>query len=176
MQPRQLAQRPRILAVLMCALALMLLASCSTTPAASSASAASSPSLASSSSQQPSPTEAATPSPSESQAEVGLSGTWSGTWKIDAPYSGSGGWTMKITQNGNKFHGTVDLTKTDCSDGTVDGNVDGSTLSFGWIVTPQPIHFEGQVNGTSMSGTWSAKACSDSKISLTGTWKGTKQH
>ena len=153
------------------------MASCSTAPAASSASVASSPSVAPSAFQQPSPTEAATPSPpSESQAEVGLTGTWSGTWKIDPPYSGTGGWTMKVKQTGNKFSGTVDLTKTDCSDGTVDGNVDGSTLSFGWIVTPQPIHFEGQVNGTSMSGTWSAKACSDSKISLTGTWKGTKQH
>jgi hypothetical protein len=175
MHPQKLAQQSFRMAALFCA-AVIVLGGCTTAAATPSTGAPSAVATASEvASQQPIPTPTATATTAESAAESGISGTWSGTWTIDPPYSGTGGWSMTVEQTGNKFSGTVNLSHTDCSDGTVDGTVDGSKISIGFVVTPQPIQFEGNVNGTKMSGTWSSKACSDPKISLTGTWKGSKQ-
>jgi hypothetical protein len=82
---------------------------------------------------------------------------------------------MDLVQSGDSFSGFVEITNTDCSNGPVEGTLDGSRLDFGWILTPEPVQFEGTVSGSSMSGTWAALACSDSSISLTGTWEATKQ-
>ena len=115
-----------------------------------------------------------TASPSPSHEESGLSGTWDGTWAIDG-YDTVGGFTMELVQSGDSFSGPVDITNTDCSNGTVEGIIDGPSISFGWVLTPQPVQFTGTLSGASMSGTWSAIACSDSTISLTGTWEATKR-
>ena len=139
-------------------------------PAASTIGSTSASSIPSTATPSPSP-EAPSPTPEE----AGLTGNWSGTWTIDAPYNTSGDWKMEIVQSGGAFSGTVELTNTDCSDGTVQGTVDGSNVNFGWITSTQPIQFAGTLNGTSMSGTWSAYACSDATTALTGTWEGTKQ-
>jgi hypothetical protein len=82
---------------------------------------------------------------------------------------------MALVQTGSSFNGTVEITNTDCSNGSVNGTVDGTSITFGWVLTPQPVQFTGTLNGTSMSGTWAANACSDATISLTGTWEATKQ-
>ena len=124
--------------------------------------------------------------PSESEEEpsasapppvaAGVTGTWDGTWQIDPPYADViGEFTMELVQSGDSFSGPVEITNTDCGNGTVDGTVQGSSVTFGWATTLQPIQFAGSLNGTSMSGTWSALACSDPSISLTGTWEATKQ-
>jgi hypothetical protein len=114
--------------------------------------------------------------PSPSQEESGLTGTWDGTWEIDPPYETVvGGFTMELVQTGDSFSGPVEITNTDCSNGTVEGTLDGSTLTFGWVITPQPVQFTGSLDGSSMSGTWSANACSDASIALTGTWEATKR-
>ena len=112
-------------------------------------------------------------SPSPSQAESGLTGTWDGTWVIDG-YGNTGNFTMELVQSGESFSGTVEITNTDCSNGTVNGTVDGTNVTFGWVLTPQPVQF-GSLRGTSMSGTWAALACSNPEISLTGTWEATKR-
>jgi hypothetical protein len=154
------------------ALAFAILAGCS--PAA--------PPAGSAGSNAPNPTAGAvTPSPSveppsPSQEELGLAGTWDGTWEIDPPYSTVvGGFTMELVQSDDSFSGPVEITNTDCSNGTVQGTLDGSTLTFGWVITPEPVQFTGTLDGSSMSGTWSANACSDASISLTGTWEATKR-
>jgi hypothetical protein len=82
---------------------------------------------------------------------------------------------MELVQTGDSFSGPVEITNTDCSNGTVDGTVDGTSVTFGWVLTPQPVQFSGVLDGTSMSGTWAALACSNPEISLTGTWEATKQ-
>lgn len=160
------------------ALALAVAAAC-TSPTASQ------PSPATPASNDPSPSVflgGSTPEPSAQESLApsapasGLSGTWDGDWQIDPPYSASvGEFTMELVQTGTGFTGSVEITNTDCSDGTVEGTVDGSTITFGWVLTPQPVQFSGTLRGDSMSGTWSALACSDATIALTGTWQATKE-
>ena len=113
-------------------------------------------------------------SPSPSQQQSGVTGTWDGTWTIDG-YENVGGFTMDLVQSGDSFSGPVEITNTDCSNGTVQGTLDGSTVTFGWVTTTQPVQFTGTLSGSSMSGTWAALACSDSSIPLTGTWEATKR-
>jgi hypothetical protein len=159
-----------------CASLLLVLAACTPAPGGGSltASAGGEPSLTGGQGGEASASESASASPASSESGT-LSGNWTGTWTIDPPYSGEGGFTMEITQTSDSFSGTVELTNSDCGDGTVNGTVNGTSVTFGWVTTKQPIQFSGTLNGTSsMSGTWSSVACSDSSISLTGTWAATK--
>jgi hypothetical protein len=113
-------------------------------------------------------------SPSPSQTEAPLTGTWAGSWVIDG-YGNAGDFTMELVQKGGSFSGTVEITNTDCSNGPVNGTVAGASVTFGWLLAPQPVRFTGQLSGTSMSGTWAAIACSNPDISLTGTWQATRK-
>jgi hypothetical protein len=164
-----------------CATVVLVLAACTQGPATSSltASFGANPSLSGGSvggvesSESASESHSASPSSSDTGT---LTGNWTGTWTIDPPYQDvAGGFTMEITQTGGSFSGTVELTNSDCGDGTVNGTVSGSRVTFGWVTTKQPVQFAGSLDGTSkMSGTWSSVACSNSSISLTGTWQATK--
>lgn len=156
---------------------LLVLAACTQAPATASmtASQAGNPSTTGGPVVGPTDSESEEASPSITQGGT-LTGTWVGTWAIDPPYELSiGTFTMDLVQSGDAFGGPVEITNTDCSNGTVDGTVNGTSVTFGWVITPQPVQFEGVLNGTSMSGTWAAQACSDASISLTGTWEATKQ-
>jgi hypothetical protein len=82
---------------------------------------------------------------------------------------------MELVQSGGTFSGGVEITNTDCSNGTVSGTITGTSIDFDWLLTPQPVQLSGVLDGSSMSGTWAANACSDATISLTGTWEATKQ-
>lgn len=117
-------------------------------------------------------THKATPSPS--QKESGITGTWLGTWVIDG-YGNTGDFTMELSQTGSGFSGSVVITNTDCSNGPVSGTLEGTSITFDWILTPQPVHFSGTVGGGSMSGTWAAIACSNPDIALTGTFEATRE-
>ena len=112
-------------------------------------------------------------SPSPSQAESDVTGTWDGTWAIDG-YGNTGDFTMELVQSGDDFNGTVESTNTDCPTGTVHGTLDGSNVTFGWVLSGVPVSFTGTKDGASMSGTWSAVSCSNS-ISITGIWEATKR-
>ncbi len=151
------------------ALALAILASCSPSPSPSGPPASDSPNV----------TEAASPSPSQEATAPegsGVTGTWDGNWAIDPPYAAViGGFTMELVQTGNDFSGPLQVTNTDCTGGSVQGTLNGSSITFGWVFEQQPIQFTGTLSGTSMSGTWSALACSDGTTPLTGTWDATKQ-
>ena len=158
-----------------CAALVLVLAACTQAPAT--------PTLTASEAGNPNPTggpifgasasESEEASPSTTQSGT-LSGTWAGTWVIDG-YGNTGDFTMELVQTGGSFSGTIESTNTDCPSGTVDGTVDGTDVTFGWVLTGVPVQFEGVLNGTSMSGTWSSNACSDAELSLTGTWEATKQ-
>ena len=120
-------------------------------------------------------TPKAAPAPSPNAAES-LTGSWVGTWVIDPPYPDvAGSFSMELVQTGGSFSGTVDITNTDCSNGTVSGTVAGTSVTFGWVLTPQPVHFSGTVKGPSMSGIWASISCNGQAISLTGTWEARKQ-
>lgn len=116
--------------------------------------------------------EASVPAPPPASGDV--TGTWNGTWVIDG-YGNTGDFTMDLVQSGDDFAGPIESTNTDCPNGTVDGTLDGSNVTMGWVLSGVPVSFTGTRDGTSMSGTWSSVACSDPNVSLTGTWEATKQ-
>jgi hypothetical protein len=122
------------------------------------------------------PSESEEPSaPPPPPADAGVGGTWDGTWVIDV-YGNTGDFTMELVQSGDAFSGQIDLiNNTDCPSGTVDGALDGSDVTFGWVLSDVTVSFIGTRNGNSMSGTWSSVACSDPNINLTGTWEATKR-
>ena len=113
-------------------------------------------------------------SPSPSQAESDVTGTWDGGWVMNG-YPDTGGFTMVIVQSGDAFSGTVEITNTDCPTGTVEGMIDGSSVTFDWVLARATLSAIGTLDGTSMSGTWSSIACSDPSIFLTGAWEATKR-
>lgn len=162
---------PRRAIVLLAGLALAVLAGCGMSNTTSS-----DPPFPSSSLSFADPSESEEPSAPQPPASADVTGIWEGTWQIDPPYETVvGGFTMEIVQSGNSFNGTVTMTNTDCSDASVQGTINGSSLDFGWITSTQPIQFIGTLNGNSMSGTWSSIACSDGTTPITGTWEGTKR-
>jgi hypothetical protein len=165
---------PRRRALLASGLALALVAGCVSSVSQSDSSGG--PSLAAPSVSFAEPSESAQPSEAPPPGEAGLTGTWDGSWDIDPPYSQVvGDFTLELVQSGSSFSGPITLTGTDCEDGTVEGTVNGTSISFGWVASSQTIQFDGTLAGTSMSGTWSANACSDGTTPLTGTWEATKR-
>jgi hypothetical protein len=120
------------------------------------------------------PSESEEPSaPAQPGADASVTGTWNGTWAIDG-YGNTGDFTMELVQSGDDFSGTVESTNTDCPTGTVEGTLDGSSVTFGWVLSGVPVSFTGTKDGASMSGTWSAVSCSNA-ISITGIWEATKR-
>jgi hypothetical protein len=152
-------------------LALVLVAGCSLTESGSSGD----PSFPVPSVSFVEPSESAQPSvPPQPPADAEIGGTWDGTWVIDG-YGNTGDFTMELVQSGSAFSGQIESTNTDCPTGTVDGTVEGSDVTFGWVLSGVTVSFTGTREGDSMSGTWSSIACSDANISLTGTWEATKR-
>ena len=116
----------------------------------------------------------ASTSSTTSGTESDVTGIWVGTWAIDPPYEGSAGeFTMQLVQTGGSFNGTVTITNTDCPTGNVSGTVAGTTVTFDWLLD-ETVSFTGELDGSSMSGTWESIACSDPNILLTGTFEATK--
>jgi hypothetical protein len=155
------------------ALVVLILAGCGSSMSQSDGSGAP---LASSSQAYAEPSESEEPSvPAQPPGQADVTGTWDGTWLIDPPYETvAGGFTMELTQSGSSFSGPLEVTNTDCMYRTVQGTLDGSSITFGWVGEDQPVQFTGTITGFTMSGTWSSQACSDPNISLTGTWEATK--
>jgi hypothetical protein len=165
---------PHRRAALIGAIALILLAGCLQVGSITQSEAPGGPSLGAPSITFVEPSETEEPSLNQPPGHGALTGSWEGTWVIDG-YGTTGGFTMELVQEGDAFSGTVAMTNTDCSNGTVEGEIHGASVEFGWITSTQPVHFEGNLNGSAMSGTWSALACSDGTTSLTGTWEATKR-
>lgn len=101
-----------------------------------------------------------------------MTGTWQGTWQNGPNWgSANGGFTMQLTQAGETFKGTIDVTGPTCiRHGTVSGTVNGSAISFGFVATGvRDIKYDGTVNGDTMSGTWTAEAC-EVTVQIDGSW------
>jgi hypothetical protein len=111
--------------------------------------------------------------PAQPPAGGEMAGTWDGTWAVDG-YGTTGDFTMELVQSGDDFSGTVESTDTGCPTGTVEGTLDGSSVSFSWVLSGVPVSFAGTKDGASMTGTWSAVSC-DNAISITGVWEATKR-
>lgn len=77
-----------------------------------------------------------------------LSGSWSGT------YSGafSGTFNLRWTQTGSKLKGTIYISGLGSS--TVDGNISGSSISFGTVGGTNIITYTGTFSSKSMSGSY----------------------
>jgi hypothetical protein len=158
--------------MLVAGLALAVLAGCVSSMSQSNGSGAP---LTSASQAYAEPSESEEPSaPPPPPADGDLTGTWEGTWVIDG-YGNTGDFTMELVQSGDAFSGPIESTNTDCPTGTVDGTLDGSSVTMGWVLSGVPVSFTGTRNGDSMSGTWSSVACSDANINLTGIWEATKR-
>ncbi|HEY7452406.1 MAG TPA: hypothetical protein VIA02_07810 [Candidatus Limnocylindria bacterium] len=121
------------------------------------------------------PSESAEPSQPNPPSTSDLTGTWEGTWAIDPPYETVvGTMAMDFIQSGSSISGPITFTGTDCEDGTVEGSVNGSSITFGVVASSQTIQYTGTVTGATMSGTWSAVSCSGN-VPITGTWEATKR-
>jgi hypothetical protein len=81
---------------------------------------------------------------------------------------------MDFIQSGSSISGPITFTGTDCEDGTVEGSVNGSSITFGVVASSQTIQYTGTVTGATMSGTWSAVSCTGN-VPITGTWEATKR-
>lgn len=91
-----------------------------------------------------------------------ITGTWRGMWRSTDSPGFSGNITMTITQSGDTYTGTVDVTDTDCGDVrgiSVSGNISGNNLSVlasfncqGDIATLESTNVT--VVGTVMAGTY----------------------
>lgn len=118
------------------------------------------------SSSDPSPTPSSKPSSSSpaaasdtpDAAQGDLAGTWSGTI---ASNSGDGApFTVEIKQDGSNFTGQLRVPAAICNkEATVSGSLSGSKINFGVSEGSDLTgNFEGTVEGTAMSGTWSSPA------------------
>jgi hypothetical protein len=110
-----------------------------------------------------------------------IAGTWQGTWANDNGRA-SGGFVLVATQKGKTFSGTIEVSGPTCvRQGTVQGSIDGTNVSWGVVGAERDIDFVGTLAGDSMSGGWSAIACgppygpANVTITVTGVWEATRQ-
>jgi len=135
------------------------------------------------------PTEPGAPPPTQGSAAAEtvspsgptIAGTWLGSWTNDNGL-GSGGFVLVATQKGKAFSGTIEVSGPTCvRQGTVQGLIDGTNVSWGVVAAERDVDFEGTLTGDSMSGAWSAIACgppdrpANVVVTVTGTWEATRQ-
>lgn len=113
---------------------------------------------------------AASPSSSPLKAAVpsAIDGRWNGTYSSTSSPGSDG--TFEVTYRtsaSGQLSGTIAIHSTPCvSTGTVNGRVQGTTITFGAVHGAQSIAFTGSVSGNEMSGTYDAPDCGHGK----GTW------
>ena len=102
--------------------------------------------------------------------EGSIAGTWDGTW-TSTEFQSSGGFSMTFESTADGFDGTIQIQGSECvSDGEVTASLDGDRITIGAVQAEERIDFEGQVSGSTMSGTYhSPAACGNDS----GTWEAT---
>lgn len=113
--------------------------------------------------------------PSESSespvAEVGITGTWPGSWANTTPDSSKGSFTIEWMQSGSSLQGTISIQGTPCLDGgSIGGEVHGDTIEFGAVKGQVLVKYTGTIKGDSMSGTYETD-CGNAE----GTWEASKK-
>jgi hypothetical protein len=102
----------------------------------------------------------------------------SGTWQLSAQsqtFNTAVTGTAIIQQSGSTLSGTVGLTGSPCaSTAALKGSLSGSTMIFTLTEGSQAVNFQGNVSGTTISGTYAAPVggCTNGD---TGTWSATQQ-
>lgn len=99
-------------------------------------------------------------------ADLGVTGTWPGTWQDAAGASGT--FTMQFAQTGNQISGPITIEGSTCvSQGTISGTIDGDQITFGAVKAGNSVDYTGTISGDTMSGTWASPACGGDS----GTWE-----
>jgi hypothetical protein len=90
-------------------------------------------------------------------AAVGLSGTWTGTWKRTSPaVAGQGDLTLTLQRHGAAITGTVTETGSSCfTTAPVTGTVNGSSITFKISVTEVSATYSATLSGSTLTGTYS---------------------
>ncbi|OAI38649.1 hypothetical protein AYO38_01940 [bacterium SCGC AG-212-C10] len=103
-------------------------------------------------------------------AATDLTGVWNGTWTSTNPPGPSGTIRVEGTQSGTSLNGAIEITNSLCmTTGTLTGTIVGSAINFGVVQGDNTIEFNGNANGTALSGTWFSASCFNSS----GTWEAT---
>jgi hypothetical protein len=119
------------------------------------------------------------PSPSPSPTDVGVTGTWAGTWQNDNG-AADGGAVFTIVQQGTSISGTTQVSGETCvRHGVMTGSVHGNRITA-HIEAIRDLDLEGTIDGDSMAGTWSGINCGPPfappgvHVVVTGTWEATR--
>ena len=94
-----------------------------------------------------------------------LTGTWTGTWQDHTPDNMAGTFTLTWKQTGNSVSGTIQVYGTGCiQGGTVQGAVNGQTITFGAVQGRVTISYTGTIGKgfNDMSGSYQVnESCSN---------------
>ena len=94
-----------------------------------------------------------------------LTGTWMGTWQDHTPDNAAGTFTVTWKQTGNSVSGTIQVNGTGCiQGGTVQGTVNGQTITFGAVQGRVTITYTGTIGKgfNDMSGSYQVnESCSN---------------
>src|SRR5258706_7538164 len=108
---------------------------------------------------------------------AGLAGTYKGTWSG----SGSGDFTITLTQAGDDWKADITFTlggetvKTKVTSLKVDGSKLKAAYQFDLQGTVLESTITGELNGTTLAGDYHTKAVADGSAVDDGTWKATGQ-
>lgn len=101
-----------------------------------------------------------------------IAGTWHGSYASSVFQNTTGHWTAHFHQNGTHVSGTITINPGCITQGTINGTISGSTISFGQVHNgTRTVHFQGTITagGTRMHGTYRSPAVCGSDH---GTWRG----
>ena len=103
--------------------------------------------------------------------DVGITGTWTGTWQSTGAAAAHGTFTIDFLQQGEDVSGDITIQGSTCvTHGSIIGKVQGDQIEFGAVQAEQTIKYAGAISGDSLSGTYASAQCGPD----TGTWKATR--
>lgn len=118
----------------------------------------------------PSP-PAATGATGSTGTDIGITGTWTGSWQTDADSAVNGTFTIDFVQQGEDISGDITIQGSACvTQGSVIGKVQGDKIEFGAVQAEQTVTYTGAISGDSLSGTYDSPQCGPD----TGTWEATR--
>lgn len=109
--------------------------------------------------------------------DIGITGTWRGSWQTDAGSTsglGKGTFTMEFVQQGEDISGDITIQGSAClTQGSITGKMQGDKIEFGVVQAEQTVAYSGAISGDSLSGTYATPdvvGCGPD----TGTWEATR--
>jgi hypothetical protein len=103
--------------------------------------------------------------------DIGITGTWTGSWQTDADAAVKGTFTIEFVQQGEDISGDITIQGSACvTQGSIIGKVQGDKIEFGAVQAEQTVTYAGAISGDSLSGTYDSPQCGPD----TGTWEATR--